>query len=92
MKLAVFNDDGERVGTISDNPFQVKTKANSEDDLKDVFGGIANATDATTNSPPVNPEQLASEGFEVVRMSRRHQLIRNTARANDYGLVPLSEV
>lgn len=92
MKLAVFNGDGERIGTISDYPFNTETKSKSSVNLDEVFDGVGNATDVETNTPPVNPEQLAAEGFDVENISRRQQLIRNIASEQGYGLVPLSEV
>jgi hypothetical protein len=91
MRLAVLNEDGDRIGTITDDPFDVSNRDGVGEDIGDVFAGVKGATDAVADSPPVNPEQLAAERFDAESLSRRRQLIRNTARANGYGLVPVTE-
>jgi hypothetical protein len=91
MRLAVLNEDGERIGTITDDPFDVSNRDGVGEDISGVFAGVKGATDAVADSPPVNPEQLAAERFDAESLSRRRQLIRNAARANGYGLVPATE-
>jgi len=87
MKRVVINGDGERLGTVTDDPFELTTAPAAGEDFEAAFDGVAEATDADTAQPPVNPGQLAAELFTDENPRRRRELIRSVARANDWALV-----
>jgi len=87
MKRVVINGDGERLGTVTDDPFELTTASAAGEDFEAAFDGVAEATDADTAQPPVNPGQLAAELFTDESPRRRRELIRSVARANDWALV-----
>jgi hypothetical protein len=91
MRRVILNADGERLGTVSDDPFDVTAAPGVDVDLEAAFEGVADATDADTAAPPVNADQLAAEAFDAESVARRRELIRSVARANDYALVNPAE-
>ena len=92
MRRAILNADGERLGTVSDDPFDVTAAPGADADLEAAFEGVADATDVDTAPPPVNPEQLAAEAFDSESVDRRRQLIRTVARKNGWALADPTDI
>jgi len=91
MRRVILNSDGDRLGMVNDDPFEVSPAATADADLEAAFEGVADATDADTAAPPVNSDQLAAESFDSESLAHRRQLIRAAARANGWALVNPTE-
>jgi len=85
MKRVVINGDGERLGTVTDDPFELTTASAAGEDFEAAFDGVAEATDADTAQPPVNPGQLAAELFTDESPRRRPNPVSRRRRLPDIG-------
>ena len=92
MKRIIVNSDGERVGAVRTDPFKLTDADGLTNDEIAAFEGVADVTDVDTDTPPVNPDQLAAEQFNEASADGKRQTLRNVARANGYALVSPGEV
>lgn len=92
MKRIIIDSDGGRVGAVRMDPFELTDAGALTNDETAAFEGVADVTDADTDAPPVNADQLAAEQFREASESGKRQALRNLARANGYALISPREM
>lgn len=90
MKV-ILNDNGDQIGTLEIEPFELSLNRNAPEGISNVFDGLGNETDADTAKPPINPEELAAERFDSESIKYKEQLARGVAERNGLALVDANE-